>query len=177
MKTNDGRFLRRDFLKSGLAAAKNKDDLGFAVVDRHVEQRKRDLDAIEERMPPLPGDDPPEQVFRRLDAVREMVANRQRRKGGCIIGNLSTALADTHPKFRKRLAACFDEMAGEFTPLLDAAAERSATRRVPDALELSRYIVTIIEGAIVPSRTHREPGLVDRQFRLLKQYLRGIFRN
>ena len=155
----------------------NKDDMGFAVVDRHMEQRKRDLDAIEERMPPPPGDDPLEQVFRRLDAVREMVASRQRKKGGCVIGNLSTALADTHPEFRKRLAKCFDEMAREFTPLLDAAAEKLGTQRSADTLELSRHIVTIIEGAIMLSRTHRDPGLVDRQFRLLKEYLRAIFGN
>ena len=38
-------------------------------------------------------DDPLQQVFRRLDAIQEMVRRREGCKGGCIIGNMSTARA------------------------------------------------------------------------------------
>ena len=42
--------------------------------------------------------------------------------GGCVIGNLSTSLSDTHDAFRRRLAEWFDEMELEFRPHLAAAA-------------------------------------------------------
>src|SRR5262245_45445807 len=72
----------------------SKEDLAFAVIDRHMENRRRLLDEIEQRMA-LPDDgDPLRLVFRRMDATREMVRQRQQPKGGCVIGNLSTALSD-----------------------------------------------------------------------------------
>ena len=59
-----------------------KEELGFAVIDRHMEERRRKLDRIEERLPGGSGDDPLQHVFRRLGAVCEMVAGRRKRKGG-----------------------------------------------------------------------------------------------
>jgi len=152
-----------------------KEELGFAVIDRHMEERRQKLDLIEERLPGGSADKPLEHVFRRLDAVCEMVAGRRKRKGGCIIGNLSTALSDTHPVFRKRLAKCFDEMALEFQPHLDAAVKAHQPAHEVDTRQLARYIVTVIEGAIMLSRTHGESDLVHGQFRMLKEYLTQSF--
>ena len=149
-----------------------KEDLGFAVIDRHMEERRRKLNRIEKRLPTSRNDDPLQRVFRRLDAVCEMVAGRRNKKGGCIIGNLSTALSDTHPAFRKRLAECFDEMAFEFKPHLDEAMEGHRPTRRVDTRQLARYIVTVIEGAIMLSRTHGESDLVHGQFRILKEHLK-----
>lgn len=149
-----------------------KEELGFAVIDHHMEERRRKLDQIEERQPGGSGDDPLEHVFRRLDAVCEMVAGRRERKGGCIIGNLSTSLSDTHPAFRERLAKCFDEMALEFEPHLDAAFRAHNGAHEMDTRQLARYIVTVIEGAIMLSRTHGESDFVHEQFRILKENLK-----
>ena len=149
-----------------------KEDLGFAVIDRHMEERRGKLDRIEKSLFASRGDDPLERVFRRLDAVCEMVAGRRNRKGGCIIGNLATALSDTHPAFRKRLAECFDEMAFEFKPHLDEAMKGRRPMRRVDTRQLARYIVTVIEGAIMLSRTHGESDLVHRQVRMLKEHLK-----
>jgi hypothetical protein len=77
-------------------------------------------------------------------------------------------LSDNHPAFRRRLAERFDEMAFEFEGHLDAAAEALRPAEEVDVGLLARYI---IEGAIMPSRTQVESGLVHRQFRLLKEHL------
>ena len=151
---------------------RDREDLGFAVLDWHMSQRRQLLDAIEQELP-LAQDAPPlERVFRRLDAIQEMARRRERLKGGCIIGNLSTALSDCHDGFRQRLAACFEEMAQEFRPHLESAA-RSLRRPIrPDASELARYVVTVIEGAIMQARTLGDANLLARQFALLKEHLR-----
>lgn len=154
---------------------KTKEELGFAVIDRHMENRRRTLDEIEQEMPGRADEAPLDRVFRRMDATLEMVRQRQQRKGGCVIGNLSTALSDCHEGFRTRLAACFDEMAEEFRPHLEAAARKLPTRRRPDCRELARYIVTVIEGAIMQGRTLGDAELLARQFALLKQHLEKSF--
>src|SRR5437879_3169229 len=73
----------------------SKEDLGFAVLDRHMEKRHQELEQIEQEMPPPADEAPLDRVFRRLDAIAELVRRREHTNGGCIIGNLSTALADT----------------------------------------------------------------------------------
>jgi TetR/AcrR family transcriptional repressor of nem operon len=152
----------------------SKDDLGFAVLDRHMEKRRQQLDEIEHGLPAPSTADPLLPVFRRLDAIEELVRQREGRKGGCIIGNLSTALSDTHEAFRQRLDGCFEEMAREFQPHLDAAARKSRPRRRPDTGALARYIVSVIEGSIMLARTGRDPQMISRNFEYLKEHLRQV---
>jgi len=153
---------------------RDREDLGFAVLDWHMEKRRRLLDAIEQELPLADQADPLQQVFRRLDAIQEMIHRRENCKGGCVIGNMSTALSDCHDGFRKRLAECFDEMAQEFLPHLEAAAQPLRATRRPDAGELARYIVTVIEGAIMQARTLGDAKLLPRQFACLKDHLKKV---
>jgi TetR/AcrR family transcriptional regulator, transcriptional repressor for nem operon len=152
----------------------SKEDLGFAVLDSHMERRRQELDQLEQDLPAPRNDDPLARVFRRLDAIAGMVASRAHRKGGCIIGNLSTALSDTHEGFRRRLAACFDEMALEFKPHLDAAVRMSGRGAGVDAWALARYIVAVIEGSIMLARTQRDTRGMAGNFEMLKDYLKQI---
>ena len=152
----------------------SKEDLGFAVLDRHMEKRRQELDRLEQDMPAPGNDDPLALVFRRLDAISQMIASRKQRKGGCIIGNLSTSLSDTHEAFRQRLAQCFDEMAMEFQPNLDAAAKLHGSARRVDTKALARYIIAVIEGSIMLARTQRDmPGMAGN-VENLKVYLKQI---
>jgi TetR/AcrR family transcriptional regulator, transcriptional repressor for nem operon len=149
-----------------------KEDLGFAALDRHMQRRQKSLNEIERRMPSLPDDDPLARVFRRLDAIQVMARQREQRKGGCIIGNLSTALSDTHDGFRQRLAECFEEMALEFKPHLDAAVQKCGRGRRVDTAALARYIVAVIEGSIMLTRTQRDKQMMTCHFDYLKEHLR-----
>ena len=151
---------------------RDREDLGFAVLDWHMDRRRQLLDAIEQELPLARRGDPLQQVFRRLDAIQEMVRRREGCKGGCIVGNMSTALSDCHDGFRKRLAECFEEMAQEFLPHLEAAARQGRVTRRTNTGELARYIVTVIEGAIMQARTLGDANLLARQFALLKEHLR-----
>jgi TetR/AcrR family transcriptional repressor of nem operon len=147
----------------------SKDDLGFAVLNRHMQNRRQQLDRIESELPPGEDAGPLARVFRRLDATAEMLRRRSA-QGGCIIGNLSIELSDTHEEFRVQLARCFDEMAQEFLPHLKKAVKECGGKQSPR--ELTRYIVTVIEGAIMQSRTHRDSKLVAHQLTALKEHLR-----
>lgn len=152
-----------------------KEELGFAVIDRHMEQRRQALDRIEKRLTTSYDNDPLEKVFLRLDAVSAMIVQRRNRKGGCLIGNLSTTLSDTHPAFRKRLGECLDEMASEFQVRLDEAVAKHNLANDQDTWEVARFIVSVIEGAIMLTRTHRDINLIERQVQYLKEDLKRSF--
>jgi hypothetical protein len=100
-----------------------------------------------------------------------MVRQREKRRGGCIIGNLSTALSDTHDAFRHRLAECFDEMALEFKPYLDAAVKQYRPGHPLDTWALSRYIVGIVEGSIMLARTRRDGHMMGQNFDFVKEHI------
>jgi TetR/AcrR family transcriptional regulator, transcriptional repressor for nem operon len=151
---------------------RDREDLGFAVLDWHMDRRRQLLNVIERELPLAEQADPLQQVFRRLDAIQEMVRRREGCKGGCVIGNMSTALSDCHDGFRKRLAECFDEMAQEFLPHLQAAARQGRVTRRTNTGELARYIVTVIEGAIMQARTLGDAKLLPLQFAFLKEHLK-----
>ena len=63
-------------------------------------------------------------------------------------------------------------MALEFKPHLDAAVQNSALRRRVDTWGLARYIVAIIEGSIMLTRTQQDKQMMSCQFNFLKEYLR-----
>ena len=156
---------------------KSKEDLGFAVIKTHMEKRRQDLERIERRMQNLSvGADPLQRLMRRFDAIQEMVRQREKRKGGCIIGNLSTALSDTHDAFRRRLAECFDEMALEFKPYLDVAAKQYRPAHHLDTWALARYIVGIVEGSIMLARTGRDGRLMGQNFDFAKNHIKSLLR-
>ena len=155
---------------------RGKEELAYAVMDWYMDQRQHELDQFEQELGPA-SDDPLEQVFQRLDATQERFRRRAaRQEAGCIFGNLSTTLCDTHDGIRQRLAECFDAMALDFKPRLDAAARKYCPGQRLDTLALARYIVAIIEGSIILARASQEPRFMARHFQLLKEHLRQTFR-
>ena len=63
-------------------------------------------------------------------------------------------------------------MAQEFRPHLDAWARSLRAARRPETGELARYIVTVIEWAIMQARTSGDSRLLPHQFALLKEHLK-----
>jgi TetR/AcrR family transcriptional repressor of nem operon len=154
---------------------RSKEDLAFAAMEWYLEQRRHELNQIEQGLGAAQSD-PLEAVFRWLDATQERFRRRaERKEAGCIFGNLSTALCDIHDGFRERLAQCFDAMALDFKRRLDAVAQKYRPGQRVDTLALARYIVAIIEGSIILARANQDPRFMARHFQLLKEHLRLTF--
>jgi hypothetical protein len=63
-------------------------------------------------------------------------------------------------------------MAREFQPPLDAAAQKFCPRRRVDTRALARYLVAIVEGSIMLTRTQQDHHMIARHFEYVKEYLR-----
>ncbi len=66
-------------------------------------------------------------------------------------------------------------MATEFRVHLDEAAAYRGLSGDQDIGELARYIVSVIEGTIMLSRTHRDVSVSERQVHHLKEDLKRSF--
>lgn len=153
---------------------RSKEEVAFAAMDWYLAERRRELIQIEQGLRKTNDDEPLAAVFRWLDATQERFRQRaERREAGCIFGNLSTTLCETHEGFRQRLAESFDQMALDFKPRLDVAA-RACGKRI-DTMALARYLIAVLEGSIVLARAHQEPRLLAKHFQFVKEHLRQTF--
>ena len=68
-------------------------------------------------------------------------------------------------------------MAAEFRVRLDEAADSQGLSGDQDTGEMSRYIVSVIEGAIMLTRTHRDVSVIERQVHHLKEDIKRSFQH
>ena len=128
---------------------RSKEELGFAVLDRRFEQfATYGLSLL--------GDlksDPLERLFRFIDAMVELQAQRQC-KGGSVFGGLAAELADGHEGFRERIDSLFQRWSEHTQALLWELKPR--LRPDTDSERLARFIIASLEGALLMSRVSRE---------------------
>ena len=140
-----------------------KQDLLVAVLDAY-------RDGIEPMLlePAWAGvADPVERVFALLGAYRGML-ERTDCLYGCPIGSLALELHEPDPEVRVALAVNFDGWVGHVRACFEAAGARLAGA---DPHGLAVLTLTIMEGGVMQSRTHRTLKPFDLGVHQLRDYL------
>jgi hypothetical protein len=88
---------------------------------------------------------------------------------GCPIGSLALELHEPDPPVRALLAANFEGWVGAIKGCLDAAADRLPAGTDTEAL--GQFILTVMEGGVMQSRTHRTLDAFDASVRVLRDYV------
>ncbi|MCB2067827.1 MAG: TetR/AcrR family transcriptional regulator [Erythrobacter sp.] len=113
-------------------------------------------------------EDPRERIFALLNGYRtQLLASDY--AYGCPIGNLALELHEPDPEIRELLAANFSNWVAAIERCLVAMGDRVAPGT--DRRALAEFILTIMEGAIMQARTHRDIGLFDRNVGVLRAHL------
>lgn len=94
--------------------------------------------------------DPLRRVFRLLGWYRDFLAEHDCRLG-CPVGNLALEVSDTHPQLRARLGRNLERWSGRLRLWLEQAAERLPPDCDRDSL--ARFVLTVMEGAVMQART------------------------
>jgi len=97
-------------------------------------------------------DDPIERVFALLARYRLALVETDCTYG-CPIGSLALEIHEPDPPVRELLAANFDGWVAAIRACLDAAADR-----LPAGIDthgLAQFVLTVMEGGVMQSRTHR----------------------
>lgn len=112
-------------------------------------------------------DDPIERIFALLYGYRTHLIMTDCTYG-CPIGSLALEIHEPDPKVRALLAANFSNWAAAVTGCLDAAGDT-----LPSGVDngaLGEFVLTIMEGAVMQARTHRDIGYFDRNIAVLRDY-------
>ena len=85
-------------------------------------------------------------------------------------------MAETHPLLRDRIGEMFDDLSERLAPLFVAITRRPQIEHDdrPDAEELARTFVALIEGSIVLARAKDDPGEIRAGLRSFRSYLELI---
>lgn len=113
-------------------------------------------------------DDPRERIFALLNGYRTHLVGTDFLYG-CPIGSLALELHEPDPEVRELLAENFSNWSHAVTGCLEAMGDRLPAGT--DCRQLAEFILTIMEGAIMQARTHRDIALFDRNVAVLRDHL------
>jgi AcrR family transcriptional regulator len=111
--------------------------------------------------------DPIDRVFALLGAYRRMLAQTDCLYG-CPIGSLALELHEPDPPVRDLLAVNFAGWVAHVQVCLDNARERLPAGT--DTHALATFVLTVMEGGVMQSRTHRTLDAFDAGVAQLKDY-------
>ena len=116
-------------------------------------------------------DDPIARVFALLAAYRRMLVDNDC-VYGCPIGSLALELHEPDPPVRELLSVNFDGWVAAIEGCLDAARDR-----LPEGIDtraLGQFVLTVMEGGVMQSRTHRSIEAFDSGVALLRDYFHRL---
>ncbi len=146
---------------------KSKEELGFAVLEWHVNRFGTE---VLETTCSGTGD-----PLGRIACFLETIAKRQREEncqGGCAMGNLALEMSDVHVGFRQKLIRVFEAWKERLREILVAAQKIGQIRQDLDPGSLAQFIVANVEGAILLGKVKKDPSVLSECFQHVMSYLR-----
>ena len=118
-------------------------------------------------------DDPIERVFALLAKYRQLIVDTECLYG-CPIGSLALELHEPDPIVRERLAENFYAWTEAIVECLDAAGDRLPEST--DRAALAEFVLTVMEGAVMQARTHRDVAFFDRAVAQLRHHFDSLMK-
>jgi TetR/AcrR family transcriptional repressor of nem operon len=147
---------------------KSKEDLALEVLESYFEASRRELAPLFMNRALGPS--------AKLEQMRRLFVQKMSQKcccGGCPLGNLAQELSDSHPGFRRRLAAFFEECIEGIAGVVAAGVKTGEFRRGVDPRWAAHLLFGSIEGLILLSKTFKDVGSLDRGFRQALELLKN----
>ena len=116
-------------------------------------------------------DDPIDRIFALLGRYRELIVLTGC-SYGCPIGSLALELHEPDPIVRERMAENFDKWTGAIRMCLEQASGRLPQNA--DLRAIAEFVLTVMEGAVMQARTHRDVAFFDRAIAELRRYFDRI---
>jgi TetR/AcrR family transcriptional repressor of nem operon len=130
----------------------DKQDFALQVIDQYMRKVHAGLDAClgDKDRPPL----------KRVRRFFEMTQQSYRKEGymGCLLGGLGQELAGVSEVFRRKIEACFSEIAKRIAVCLEEARKRGDIPAESNTRRMASLLVDCWEGAALRSRLRGTPA-------------------
>ena len=153
---------------------RDKNDMARQLFDRFLSEDEAIYETLEQRARQL-SDDPLQSMLILLNLYAQMMDDMEALHPGCMVATvtyqermfdpaLKQMNVDYLLRMRERFACWFGEIAARYPP-----------RAELDIEALADQLTVIFEGAIVLSKALRDEGLMGKQTRLFRNYVKLIF--
>jgi TetR/AcrR family transcriptional regulator, transcriptional repressor for nem operon len=144
----------------------SKEAFGLEILERYREMTSAAVRATlrNDRLPPL------RRLRAWIDGQLEYLRQDDMRRG-CLYGNLSAEASEASDAIRFRVASVFAENQASVAYCLEAAIDAGELASNTDVEELSGFIVSSLQGAILVAKSQRSPIPIERFERVLFQQL------
>jgi len=148
---------------------RSKEDLLVAVLQRYEEMLFPVL------LEPIwkKTEDPFERIFLLLAKYRELIV-ASNCTYGCPIGRLALEIEPTYEEAHRKIAANFEGWAGAVEQCLMEAQEQGKIAKQVQTRRLSRFVLTVMEGGVMQSRSYRSVEPFDLAVEELRQYFQML---
>ena len=117
--------------------------------------------------------DPVERIFALLAQYRRLIVDTDAFYG-CPIGSLALELHEPDPIVRERLAENFSAWTNAIRECLDEAGGQLPADT--DRQSLAEFVLTVMEGAVMQARTHRDVAYFDRAVAQLRSHFDALMK-
>jgi AcrR family transcriptional regulator len=153
---------------------KDKNDLARQLFARFLSEDEAIIDTLEQRAREL-SDDPLQSFLIFLNLYAQLMDDMEALHPGCLVATITYQERMFDAEVRKmnvdyvlRLRARFENWVAEIL-------KEVQPREPVDAKALADHLTTIVEGAIILSKALRDEGLMGRQTRLFRSYVKLLF--
>jgi TetR/AcrR family transcriptional repressor of nem operon len=148
----------------------SKEQLGKEVLDRFFFSLQQ---MIQQGSFPKKSD-PLQRVYGYVDRFIEMSKNPEL-PSGCLLGNFTQELAETHPGIRSLCAQRFAEWAATVKQELDKAKAQHAPKASFDTQSLAEYLIAVLQGSRILAKAKQDPGVFKENLQHFKRYVKCLF--
>lgn len=147
----------------------SKEALGFAVLEKWVEGFNRNI--LHKALRDYTIN--PTARIEKLFATFIKLSERRGGRLGCPFGNLSLEMSDVHEGFRMRLVQFFDEWAQDMEECLEEGKREGIWSKNMESHDMAHFIIAATEGAILLTKTYRQPAQLKRNLEMISNLLRS----
>jgi TetR/AcrR family transcriptional repressor of nem operon len=148
----------------------SKEQLGKEVLDRFYcsFQQRVYQGALRQKSDPL------QRVYGYVDRFIELSDNPES-PSGCLLGNFTQELSDTHPEIRSLCARRFAEWAATLKQDLDEAKAKYAPKAPFDTQSLAEYLIAVLQGSQILAKAKQDKGVFRQNLRHFRRYIKTLF--
>jgi len=153
---------------------KDKNDLARQLLERFLEEDKAIIDTLEQRAREL-SDDPLQSFLIFLNLYCQLLDDMETLHPGCLVASITYQERMFDAEVRRMNVDYLLKLRHRFERWIDEILEGHQPREPVDAAALADHFTAIVEGAIILSKATRDEGLMGRQTRLFRQYVKLLF--
>lgn len=153
---------------------KDKNDLARQLLQRFLDEDKGIIDTLEQRAREL-SDDPLQSFLIFLNLYSQLLDDMETLHPGCLVASITYQERMFDAEVRRMNADYLLKLRQRFERWVDEILESNQPRDPVDAAALADHFTAIVEGSIILSKAMRDEGLMGRQTRLFRQYVKLLF--